>query len=109
MVENQERGPLTETVFYVLLALHEPMHGYGIMQRAGEMSGGRVTIGPGTLYGALTTLVEKGWIAPLDGDSGDRKKQYVITEAGRTVVHAELARLEELLATGRRIAERESL
>ena len=109
MVDSQERGPLTETVFYVLLALHEPMHGYGIMQRASEMSGGRVSIGAGTLYGALTTLVEKGWITPLGGNAGERKKQYVITEAGRTVVRAELARLEELLATGREIAGRESL
>jgi len=108
MVQNQEHGPLTETVFYVMLALHEPMHGYGIMQRASEMSGGRVTIGPGTLYGALTTLVEKGWIAPLDVGVGDRKKVYLITEAGRAVVRAELTRLKELLDSGRRITGRES-
>jgi len=104
MVENLERGPLTETVFYVLLALHERMHGYGIMQRVAAMSGGRVSIGAGTLYGALTTLVEKGWIAPVDGAAGDRKKEYVITGVGRDVVHAELSRLEELLDNGRRIA-----
>jgi DNA-binding PadR family transcriptional regulator len=107
MVENHAGGPLTETVLYVLLALHESMHGYGIMQCAGEMSHGRVTIGPGTLYGALTTLVEKGWIVPLDNDAGDRKKQYVITDTGRVVVRAELARIEELLETGRRIAGRD--
>jgi DNA-binding PadR family transcriptional regulator len=108
MVENQECGPLTETVFYVLLALHEPMHGYGIMQRVSEMSAGRVVIGAGTLYGALSTLAEKGWIVPLGGEAGDRKKQYEITPIGRAVVRSELLRLEELLEQGRRIAKGES-
>jgi len=104
MAENQPHGPLTETVFYVLLALHEAMHGYAIMQRAAGLSGGRVTIGAGTLYGALVTLVEKGWIAPVGGAAGDRKKEYAITPEGRAVVAAELSRLEELLDNGRRIA-----
>jgi DNA-binding PadR family transcriptional regulator len=99
-------GPLTETVYYILLALHSPRHGYGIMQYVGELSAGRVDLGAGTLYGALTTLTEKGWIQPLDGDGSTRRKEYVITEVGRAVVSAELQRLDELLHNGRRIAER---
>lgn len=103
---TEAHRPLTETVFYVLLALHTPLHGYGVMQYVSDISGGRTNIGPGTLYGALTTLVEKGWIRPVDGDAGDRKKEYVITDAGRDAVEMELGRLEELLRNGERIARR---
>jgi DNA-binding PadR family transcriptional regulator len=99
------QGPLTETVFYVLLALDSPLHGYGIMQQVSEMSLGRVALGAGTLYGALNTLAEKGWISPLAGEEGDRKKEYVITADGRDVVRSEVVRLEELLANGKRVVE----
>ena len=102
----ETQGPLTETVFYVLLALHAPLHGYGVMQFVDEISGGRVNLGAGTLYGALNTLVEKGWIEPVEGDTGDRKKEYVITDAGRRSVGVELNRLEELLHNGNRIARK---
>lgn len=103
MASEPRSGPLTETVYYILLGLHEPRHGYGIMQLVDEMTGGRVNLGPGTLYGALTALVEKGWIAPVGGAGADRKKEYAITDAGRGAVRQELARLEELLQNGRQI------
>ena len=80
------------------------MHGYGIMQRVQALSGGRVVLGAGTLYGALSTLVEKGWIIPCGGAAGDRKKEYTITPQGRAAVEAEIRRLEELLGNGRSIA-----
>jgi len=104
----ETQGPLTETVFYVLLALHNPLHGYGIMQYAKEISEGRVNLGAGTLYGALNTLVEKGWIKPVAGDAGDRKKEYVITDNGRATLKTELGRLEELLRNGNRVTEGEA-
>ena len=53
---------LTEAVYYILLSLIRPMHGYGIMQNVEQLSGGRVKLAAGTLYGALNTLLEKGWI-----------------------------------------------
>jgi len=107
-MHGETPGPLTETVYYVLLALDSPLHGYGVMRRVGEMSVGRVNLGPGTLYGALTTLVDKGWIAPVAGAAADRKKEYALTDTGRAVLRAELARLEELLRNGRRIVEGDS-
>lgn len=107
MAPDIKQGPLTETVYYVLLALHTPLHGYGVMQLVNEMSGGRVSLGAGTLYGALTTLVQRGWITPITGVAGDRKKEYEITESGRHTVLQELQRLEELLGNGRRIAKGE--
>lgn len=101
MGEQGQRIALTEAVYYILLSLDTPMHGYGIMQRVREMSGDRVSLGAGTLYGAVSTLVEKGWIKPLAGPADARKKEYQITETGRKIVHDELLRLEELVQNGR--------
>ena len=56
---------LTEGVYYILLSLLEPLHGYGIIQKVEKLSGGRVRLAAGTLYGAINTLLEKGWIAAL--------------------------------------------
>ena len=94
MDKNQ---PLTEAVFYILL----PVHGYGIIQEAAELTGGRLNLGPGTLYGAITSLLDKGWIALVSAETGSRKKkEYLITEAGRAAFYAELSRLRELVANG---------
>jgi len=101
-----EKGALTEAVFYILLALHEPRHGYAIMQGVQELTKDRVVLGPGTLYGALSTLVEKGWIQALQDEKNSRRKDYVITDLGKLVFQAELERLEELLAHGRRVLGR---
>jgi DNA-binding PadR family transcriptional regulator len=102
---TDDRRPLTETIFYVLLALGAPLHGYGVMQQVNELTAGRVALGAGTLYGALTNLTEKGWIRPLPGAAEERKKEYVITDAGRSMVAGELERLEELLLNGRRVMQ----
>ena len=96
---------LTEAVYYILLSLLSPRHGYGIMQNAELLSAGRVKLAAGTLYGAINSLLEKGWIKALPGEKDSRKKEYVITEEGRSVLKAELARLQELVANGARIME----
>ncbi len=98
---NNANNALTEAVYYILLTLIEPMHGYGIMQQTNALSRGRLSLSAGTLYGALASLQEKGWIEPL-GEEG-RKKEYRITQAGRAVLQQELLRLEELVENGRNI------
>lgn len=98
MSESFERGALTEAVFYILLSVHVPMHGYAVMQNIKNLTRGRVILGAGTLYGALTTLSDKQWIAAYDGHgSGGRKKEYLITDLGRDAFLTELQRLGELL------------
>ncbi|MET1249492.1 helix-turn-helix transcriptional regulator [Sporolactobacillus sp. STCC-11] len=104
MPESNERGALTEAVFYILLSLYTPLHGYGIMQKVKSMSAGRVELGAGTLYGAINTLQQKGWIEPFSPEKLSRKKEYVITSRGKEMVREELDRLKELLANGERIA-----
>ena len=98
-----ENIALTEAVFYILLSLEKPLHGYGIMQNAEKLSGGRVKLAAGTLYGAINTLLEKGWISSVPGESGDRKKEYVITETGKEAVLAEIERLRELVENGEKL------
>ena len=94
---------LTEAVYYILLSLQEPLHGYGIIQNVDKLSGGRVRLAAGTLYGALNTLLDKGWIRALENEADSRKKEYRITEAGLDVLKAEVRRLRELLENGMRI------
>lgn len=99
--------PLTEALFYILLAARRPIHGYGIIQEVAEMTGGRVNLGPGTLYGAISTLVDRGWITLYSAEEGSRrKKEYVITDQGRAAFAAELARLRELVRNGEKMEER---
>ena len=95
--------PLTEAVYYILLSLMEPMHGYGIMQNVETLSSGRVRLAAGTLYGAINTLLERGWITALPGARDSRKKEYQITDLGKEAVAAEITRLQELLKNGRQI------
>ena len=90
--------PLTEAVYYILLSLTEPLHGYGIMQKAEQVCSGRVRRAAGTLYGALNTLLEKGWIAA--GPQEGRQKRYQLTPQGREALLGELDRLRELVANG---------
>lgn len=103
---SQEQGALTEAVYYILLTLVEPLHGYGIMQRVKTLSNQRVNLGPGTLYGALNTLLEKGWIQSATGaEESSRQKAYVVTELGLATLARELVRLEELLGHGQEILD----
>ena len=96
---------LTEAVYYILLSLMQPMHGYGIMQNVEQLSNGRVKLAAGTLYGALNTLLEKGWIISLPGEKDSRKKEYQITDQGKQTLETEITRLRELIENGNRILE----
>lgn len=98
-----ENTVLTESTYYILLSLVTPQHGYGIMQQTEAMSGGRVRLAAGTLYGALNALCEKGWIKPLPVAIESRKKEYTLTETGMTVLKNELSRLRQLVANGEQI------
>ena len=102
-----EAMALTESTYYILLSLLSPQHGYGIMQRTEEMSRGRIRLAAGTLYGALNTLCEKGWIILLPTDDGSRRKEYKLTDKGRAVLRQEVARLRELADNGEQALKEE--
>lgn len=92
------QGPMTEAMYYILLALLRPGHGYGMMQRIKELSKGRIIMGPGTLYGVLTRMQKDGWIVLVTEE--ERRKNYVITSEGRKALLAEYARLKEMVSDG---------
>ena len=96
---------LTEAVFYILLSLDEPLHGYGIMQYVSELTGGRVAIGAGTLY-ALLARFEKEGLIQLAAEEENRKR-YRLTDEGRRVLEEEFDRLRRQVADGERVLREE--
>lgn len=98
-----EQPPMTEAMYYILLALLKPGHGYGMMQRIKELSGGRIEMGPGTLYGVLSRMKREGLIV-LTGEEG-RRKNYAITDAGKDALLREYDRLKRLVEDGNILEE----
>ena len=91
--------PLTETTYYILLALAEPLHGYAVMQRCTALSEGTVSVGAGTLYNALSKLQKEALIVKVQQD--DRRKYYHLTDKGRRVLERQVARLEVMVRSAR--------
>jgi len=88
--------PLTETTFYILLALNKENHGYAIMQKVEELSGGKVRIAAGTMYGAIENLAKQKLIKSVHSDDS-RRKMFKISDAGREVLALEVTRLKHLV------------
>ncbi len=93
--------PLTESTFYILLALVEPLHGYGIMQKVEAISQGEVVVGPGTLYGALQAIEKEGLIEKVSEE--ERRKIYALTSKGRQVLKAQIQRHAVMHANGQAV------
>ena len=95
---NRDKNlPLTETVYYILLALAEPAHGYAVMQKVEELSMGQVRLAAGTMYGAIENLLKKKLINSLPSED-PRRKIYVISELGRAVLCADCERMRHMLS-----------
>ena len=97
-----ERQPMSEAMYYILLALLHPVHGYGVMQRVRELSGGRLVLGPGTLYGILTRMHMQGISAWRVRRAG---RGYAITEAGTQALLEEYRRLKTMVQDGNILEE----
>lgn len=91
---------LSEASTFILLALAEPLHGYGVIKKVEDISDGRVRLGPGTLYGALTKMVKKRWINPLPVADGERRKVYELTAQGHQQLQREMTRIKALVGFG---------
>lgn len=91
--------PMTETGFYILFCLKEPQHGYGIGQMVKQMTGGKVTISPGTMYGTLSKM-EGDRLIEFDHEE-EKRKLYRITPLGQEVLDLEIARIERLYKNSR--------
>jgi len=98
-------GPMTEAMYYILLALMNPNHGYQLMNAVSDISNGRVHMGPGTLYGVLARMQSDKMIV-IESDDG-RRKTYSITVDGKFALNQEYNRLIALVADGAILRESE--
>jgi DNA-binding PadR family transcriptional regulator len=104
-----EELPLSEPVLLVLLSLSEqPRHGYSILKDIERMSGGRVLLSTGTLYGALRRLLQQEWIERVEEDDTPRgRRAYRLTSRGRRNLQLEIERMRQLTRlAGLRIARK---
>lgn len=94
--------PMPMASTHIVLALLDgELHGYALMQRIAELSDGAVKMGPGTLYGTLSRLVDDGVIVETtdrrERDDNERRRYYELTADGRAVALDELRRLRSLV------------
>ncbi|HTA41533.1 MAG TPA: helix-turn-helix transcriptional regulator [Bryobacteraceae bacterium] len=109
--DAEDNKPLSEPVALILTSLaSEPRHGYALLKDIAELSGGRVSLSTGTLYGALRRLLDDGWIRRFEQDDTSRDKQaYALTASGRKRLDAELERMKQLTrVAGLRLRESEA-
>lgn len=105
MKEPEEFLPLTPAVLNILLALADgELHGYAILREVSQRTGGRMRLGPTTLYRSIRQMLERGWISesgerPDPELDDERRRYYRLTDFGRRVAIAEVERLEILVST----------
>ena len=97
-----EVKPLSEPVLLILTSLaDQPRHGYALIQDIESLSGGRVRMSTGTLFGALRRLLEDGWIQRFEqADTSRQKQAYRLTAVGRRQLQLELDRMKQLTRAG---------
>ena len=104
---KQKLHPLPSAAFQILLSLaEEDLHGYAIMRKVAEQTGGRMRLGPGTLYSSIQALLEEGFIEEVDfredeTPGQERRRYYRMTPAGRKLARSEAERLADLLRVAR--------
>ncbi|EKN69798.1 PadR family transcriptional regulator [Neobacillus bataviensis LMG 21833] len=95
-MKRDKHIPLTETVYYILLSLLEPAHGYLILQKIEELSDGQVRMAAGTLYGAIENLLKLKFIQPVESKDG-RRKIYLITDMGKEILLLDTERMKHMI------------
>jgi len=100
-------SPLTESTYYILISLVDPLHGYGIIQKVKKLSSGRIVLAPGTLYGVLKNLQANNLIELVEEIPAERnKKRYQITPTGKMLARFEIQRLTEMADHGNEFLKR---
>jgi DNA-binding PadR family transcriptional regulator len=94
--------PLSEPVLLILTSLaDQPRHGYALIKDIEALSGGRVRMSTGTLFGALRRLLDDAWIERFEqADTSRQKQTYRLTGEGRTQLQWELDRMKQLTRAG---------
>jgi len=102
---NRDKNlPLTETTYYILLALLEPAHGYIIMQKIEELSNEQVKVAAGTLYGAIDNLLKQKLIQSVKSED-KRRKTYVITDKGKEILQLDFERMQHMISATKELLD----
>ena len=101
---REKFSTLTEQMFYILLCLREECCGMDVMTRVNELTGGRVAVGPGTLYNLLEQFLAAGYIVETRAEG--RRRSYQLTAEGETLLQNELERLQAQVRDYERLFER---
>lgn len=104
---REQLKALTEPMYYILLTLTTPRHGYGVMQEIDRLTGGRVQVGAGTLYNLLSRFEEKSFITKVSEEN--RRKTYIITDKGLSLLEGEYKRLRQLVTDGKEYIEKDGV
>ena len=101
---SNPKTTLTPAAFHILLVLADgENHGYAIMQEVAEHTGGKMRLGPGSLYGTIKRMLADGWIEELDERpdpelDDERRRYYRLTDFGQKVLKAEAQRISKLVS-----------
>lgn len=87
---------LTDSVFYIMAAFAQPKHGYAVMSEIEELTEGEVKIGPASLYTIIKKLIDEEYIVLYD-KSDSRRKVYMLTDKGRSVLHHDMKRRQKMI------------
>jgi DNA-binding PadR family transcriptional regulator len=104
---KRKLDPLPAAAFQIMLALADgDGHGYAIMRQVEEQTGGRLRLGPGTLYGSIQTLLEGNLIEEVDRPEdieghSERRRYYRLNEAGRKMARSEAEKMAAVLRVAR--------
>ena len=101
---REKFSTLTEQMFYILLCLREECCGMDVMARVNKLTGGRVAVGPGTLYNLLEQFLAAGYIVETRAEG--RRRSYQITAEGETLLQNEVERLQAQVRDYEKLFER---
>lgn len=97
-------SPLTESTFYILLVLKNPLHGYGIIKEIESLTNGRLLLAAGTLYGVIQKLLKYKLIYLVNEDVNNKgKKEYCITDMGNKVLTYEIKRIKLMIKNSKMV------
>jgi len=100
--KSLDENQLTDSMYYILISLIEPVHGYGIKQKIYDDSDGKIEIGPASMYTILKKLQTRGLITLLELD-GDRRKTYQISESGKELLKLDIERRIQMAEIGKKL------
>ena len=104
---KRKLDPLPAAAFQIMLSLADgDLHGYAIMRQVEEQTGGRLRLGPGTLYGSIQALLEGKLIEEVyrpeeSEDREERRRYYRLTAAGRKLARSEAEKMADILRVAR--------